>query len=399
MGKKFFSLFLSTVLIACMAFAVVSVARMVVNQPNDWDDAEPVKIAEKGSPYKHYFDGLTTEQKHTYNQILKNIYSMPQKIEIPSVEKTDIEKAFTALLDDNPDLYFVKGYSVIENYGFKIYCKPDYAMTLSEYSQSKKTIGEVCKNIISGLSSPDNQWQTELEINDYIVNNCEYKYDPEEHFAYSTAYSVLVNGESACEGYSKAAKMLFDMAGIESMTVRGKSIGNGETVDHMWNIVSIDGEYYNFDCTWNDPVSDGDKKEILSIADRIADSEKSYKYFNLSDEMIKDTHIPENKLVECTATEGNYFYKTATVYDDYNKETEEKIRVLVSDAIENGKDYVTFSFTDKEDFVRAVESLGRNGKINDIFREYKNKTGKKIKKDTVYSVDEEQKIIIDIVYA
>ena len=97
MSKKFFSLFLSTVLIACVAFAVISVARMVVSKPNDWDNTEPVKIVEKGSSYKHYYDGLSTVQKHTYNQILKNIYSMPEKIEIPSVDDSDIEKVFTAL--------------------------------------------------------------------------------------------------------------------------------------------------------------------------------------------------------------------------------------------------------------------------------------------------------------
>ena len=105
MSKKFFSLFLSTVLIACVAFAVISVARMVVSKPNDWDNTEPVKIVEKGSSYKHYYDSLSTVQKHTYNQILKNIYSMPEKIEIPSVDDSDIEKVFTALIDDNPDLY------------------------------------------------------------------------------------------------------------------------------------------------------------------------------------------------------------------------------------------------------------------------------------------------------
>ena len=400
MSKKFFSLFLSTVLIACVAFAVISVARMVVNKPNDWDNTEPVKIVEKGSSYKHYYDSLSTVQKHTYNQILKNIYSMPEKIEIPSVDDSDIEKVFTALIDDNPDLYFVDLFeSRIESYGFRTRCNMSYALTKEEYAESEKKIGEICKKVISGLSSPDNQWQTELEINDYLVDNCEYKYDPEDHFAYSTAYSVLVNGEAACEGYSKAAKMLFDMAGIESMTVRGESIGNGETVEHMWNIVNIDGEYYNFDCTWNDPVSSGSEKEISSIADRIADSEKRYRYFNLSDEMIKDTHIPENNTVKCTATEGNYFNKTATVFDDYNRETEEKIRLLVREAIENGKDYVSFGFADKKDFGRAVESLGKSAKINGIFREYEKETGKKTKKHTIYSVNEEQKIIIDIEYA
>ncbi len=398
MRKKFFSLFLSTLLTASVVFAIVSVTKIVVNNTGGESYTEPVKITDKGSRYKYHYDKLSTEQKHTYNAILKNIYSMPEKIIIPSVEKSDVDAVFTALFDDNPDLYFVKGYRDIRNYWLKTYCVMDYAMTDDGYIEAEKKISEVCRNVISGLSLPDNQWQTELEINDYIVDNCEYKYDEENGFAYSTAYSVFVNGEAACEGYSKAAKMLFDMAGIESMTVRGKSVSNGKTVNHMWNIVSIDGEYYNFDCTWNDPVSNGKEKEILSITDRIVKNEERYKYFNLSDEMIKNTHIPEKRLVECTATEGNYFNKTVTAFDDYNRETEEEILLLVSDAIENGKEYVGFCFSDKSDFDDAFKHLGVKGRINRLFREYEKKNGRKIKTNNIYSVEEEQKFLIVIEY-
>ena len=62
-------------------------------------------------------------------------------------------------------------------------------------------------------------------------------------------------------------------------------------------------------------------------------------------------------------------------------------------------DYVSFGFADKKDFGRAVESLGKSAKINGIFKEYEKETGIKTKKHTIYSVNEEQRIIIDIEYA
>lgn len=397
MGKKFFSLFLSTLLTISVVFAIISVARIIVNRSDNWSDVEPVKIVSKGSPYKHHYDSLTAKQKHTYNEVLEKVYQMPEKIQIPSIEEEDAEVVFQALIDDNPDLYFVKGYKEIRNHWFRTFCVMEYTMTDGEYREAEEKINGICENVISGLSAPSDQWQTELEINDYIVDNCEYRFEEENGFAYSTAYSVFVNGEAACEGYSKAAKMLFDKAKIESMTVRGKSIST-EEVNHMWNIVRINGEYYNFDCTWNDPVFAENEKEIPSIVDRIQNSQKRYEYFNLSDEMIKDTHIPENQRVECTATKENYFNKTAIVFDDFNSDAEDKILFLVCHAIENGKSFVSVQFEHGDDYRRAADNLGKSGEINRCFREYEKQNGKKIKTDNVYRIDEEQKILIVIEY-
>lgn len=392
MRKKFLSLLLSTVLVASVCFAAISVARILVNSSDKWSGTEPVKITNLGSPYKHCFDDLSTLQKHAYNEILKNVYSMPQRIVVPEITKAELEDVFVALLADNPDLYFMEG---VFGYGknmLRTVCEMSYAMTAEEYREAEAKIESVCEKVISGLSNPDDQWQTELEIHDYIIDNCEYKFDEENGLEYSTVHSVFVNGLAACEGYSKAAKMLFDMVGIESMTVRGEGINKGVKEGHMWNIVNIDGEYYHLDCTWDDPVAEEE------IPNYILAGVKSYGFFNVSDEMIKDTHIPDEDYVECTATEGYYYRKTEKYFDKYNEETEEKILRHVSEAISDGENSVTVIFADREAYELAVTELGTKGVINDFFAKKERETDKNFVRDNLWHNPEDLTVTVVIEY-
>lgn len=394
MRKKFLSLLLSTVLVASVCFAAISVARILVNSSDKWSGTEPAEITNLGSPYKHCFDNLSTLQKHAYNEILKNVYSMPQKIVVPDLTKAELESVFVALLADNPDLYFMRG---VFGYGksmLRTVCEMSYAMTAEEYRKAEAEIESVCEKIISGLSDPDNQWQTELEIHDYIVANCEYKFDEENGLVYSTAHSVLVNGLAACEGYSKAAKMLFDMAGIESMTVRGEGINKGEKEGHMWNIVNIDGEYYHLDCTWDDPVADPEE----AVPNGILMQVKSYAFFNVSDEMVKDTHITDEAYVECTATEGYYYRKTEKYFDRYNNETEDKILFHVSEAIRDGENSVTVRFGNKEAYELAVLELGTKGGLNDFFEKRERNADKAFVRDNLWHNPEDLTVTVVIEY-
>lgn len=398
MFRKFWSLLLSLFLTVSISFAVISVARIVINSFDKWSDTEPAELTEIGSPYKFDYDSLTSIQKHTYNEILKNIYSMPEKIEIPETDRDGLEEVFNALLADNPDLYFLKGIQSIENYGFRTFCRMKYSMTKDEYREAQAKIDEVCRKVMSGLTDPDNQWQTELEIHDYIVENCEYEFVKEEGYKYSTAYSALVTGVTACEGYSKAAKMLFDLVGIESMTVGGESVdSSGETVGHMWNIVKIDGEYYHLDCTWDDPVPSEDSSDV-ELMNELLLNMKSYDFFNLSDEMIKETHVPDGEYVECTATQGNYYIKTEKYYDLYNGETEEKILRHVSDALPDGEGCVMFVFGNKEAYEKAVLELGTKGTLNRFFERKGKETGKKFVKNNLWHNPEELTVTVVIEY-
>ena len=67
--------------------------------------------------------------------------------------------------------------------------------------------------------------------------------------------------EIVCEGFAKATQLLFTLCGVESYYV----IGDTPTGGHGWNIVKVNGNYYQLDVTWND--ADGSPNQYFLVTD------------------------------------------------------------------------------------------------------------------------------------
>lgn len=353
--KKLFSfLFKAVVCIVVLAVAY-GVGSKMLSEANPWKDA-PEELTEVGSPYKFYYAELTDIEKHAYNEILSNIYDMPESIRVPDINGMQLDRIFSALLYDNPDLFFVGRKCTLSSTMGVNYCSIEYILTPEEYQVRKAELDEVCDSILFSLTAPDDDWQTEKEIHDYIVDNCEYKIVQSE-LVYSSSYGALVNGEAACEGYSKAAKLLLDKAGIENGVLSGISNNfDGSEGPHMWNAVNVYGDFYYLDCTWDDPVSDDGK------------SMRMYSYFNVNDEMISETHTDFSRDFGCTATAANYYIKTGKYFPTYDRSEEKRLGRLIAEELESGSTALQVRFGSKEVYKDAVSDLIDGGRIYNALR-------------------------------
>ena len=79
-------------------------------------------------------------------------------------------------------------------------------------------------------------------LHDYIVLNTTYDVSLKS----TSAYDVLVNGQGICHSYSMALWYLLEKVGIESRLVISLE------VNHEWNCVQLDGNWYMLDTTWDD---------------------------------------------------------------------------------------------------------------------------------------------------
>lgn len=383
--KKLISFFVSTMLtLACVA-AVFAVGYFMLSSSSayEWNNTQAVELSEYGSPHKFYFRKLDNIEKHAYNEIISHIYELPESIEIPAINAEQLDRIFSALLYDNPDLFFVGRKCTLSSELLKTRCSVEYILTKEEYLAQREKLMQTAESVISGLSDPDDEWQTELEIHDYIVENCQYKLS-EPKLVYSSSYGALVNGYAACEGYSKAAKLLFDMAGIESSVVSGVSVNfDGEDGAHMWNAVKIDGEFYYLDCTWDDPVND-EKKDM-----------KLYSYFNINDEMISATHSDFSYDFGCTATAANYYVKTGRYFEEYARSYEKKIAEVIASDVDNGIWEVQLRFGSNDAYNKAVKDLIDNERIYSVLSRADDLTDKIISYKTIsYYKDSGQLILI-----
>ncbi len=224
-----------------------------------------------------------------------------------SVSEAKIRLALMAYLNDNPQVFWIaNAYS----YGLS-----GAGTTLQMYSYlSPSDCGAAVKNFNSRLqaavkSIPGglSQFSREESAFDYLIARCSYDdaaaADSSLWQAY-TAYGALVNGKAVCEGYSRAMQLLASYTGLSCILIRG----TGDGVNHMWNEINIDGQWYNLDVTWCD-------SNMLI-----------YNYFNVTDSVLSQTHqagplassLSESAvcgansqynllLPACTSSAANYF--------------------------------------------------------------------------------------------
>lgn len=120
-----------------------------------------------------------------------------------------------------------------------------------------------------------------IAMHDFLCLNVAYDYEnylknsiPQESYS---AYGAMVKGKAVCNGYALAFNDLMKRIGVSSVKV------NSSTMNHAWNIVSLEGNYYHVDTTWDDPSVNVSYKDVPGLA--------RYKYLLLSDsEMKKRDH-------------------------------------------------------------------------------------------------------------
>lgn len=148
------------------------------------------------------------------------------------------------------------------------------------------------EQILSDIITPDmRDYEKELAIHDYLVANCQYGYvDYSRDFAYQ-AYGALVQKQAVCNGYAEAMALLLTCVNIENEIMTGWA--DGEL--HSWNRVLLDGQWYQVDATWDDPVPD-------------RGSFVGHMYFNVTDDIMDDSHVwDEEKFEPCESMDYNYF--------------------------------------------------------------------------------------------
>ncbi len=231
-----------------------------------------------------FYDHLNSEQKRIYKIINSAVAEMKSgMIPLGKASPRDVSLAFTAVRSDYPE-YFWMPYSYInmlEGDEFLIAFQYDSGFNKVSYLCSKeerKRMESALKTKVAEIKkkAPKNasDYELELFIHDYIANNTTYTLSGDEHIY--TAYGALIDGRALCEGYARAVQLLCNEFGIPATLVFGESVISGE--NHMWNLVRIGGAWYHLDATWDDD----DQNKLVT-----------HKYFNLTDEDISATHIPD----------------------------------------------------------------------------------------------------------
>lgn len=282
---------------------------------------------------RYGYDTLTSKEKELYDAILSGIENLRYKI--CSEDAYTLEewaKIYGLVYNQEPQLFYMDSKMKV---GKLFYITKDQ----DAINQMQKAIDATTDKLVKEANGKSTTFEKLKVFHDYLVLNSTFELNDSDVDYNATIYNALgsssAQGNIQCAGYAKTMQYLCDRAGITCMVITGETT---EGRSHAWNVVDVDGEWYNLDTTWDDPVLETPNYKNLG-----------YKYFLVPDSWIHNIshmHVNQKKLTSgkyityftppsCTATAKNYFKQNGLVYNDVDS-ADKAIRAEIKKAAEDG---------------------------------------------------------------
>ena len=268
----------------------------------------------------------------------------------------------------------------------------------------QKEIDTTVDSLIKEANTKSTTFDKLKVFHDYLVLNSTFEKSDEAGNYNQTIYNAFSGGTSKqgniqCAGYAKAMQYLCDKAGIDCMVITGT---NEKGTSHAWDKVKVEGEWYNIDATWDDPIlsllsqttSAAGEHQCRSEqnADKCADLvfiHKNYSpsrflrhdYFLVSDEEINGiSHFPDTEYLPdaaCTDKGNNYFISSGLYFDSYTDGLE-GLSESIKKAARNGSGEAEIRFENEAAFSEVCSYLYDQQGLKEIIEELNANDGLKI---------------------
>ncbi|NLW78027.1 MAG: hypothetical protein GXY32_01265 [Ruminococcaceae bacterium] len=241
-----------------------------------------------GEDFTQYRNLLSAQGKELYDFLRVTVLQNRFEADVARFGMTldEVAEAFFGLLCDDPSLFWVDGHVVGYSYaGGKIETVELRASAgLDTISREIVTFNGAASGVLARAQALGSDLEKVQFIHDYLAATVSYVYGDDVY----TAYSAIVNRQAVCEGYAKAFSYFMNRLGIPSTYCTGTAGGE----NHGWSLVRLDGQFYNLDVTWDDPLG-------------LREGDWRYDYFLRSDAEMAATHTRDEtsqKLPACTST-------------------------------------------------------------------------------------------------
>ena len=265
----------------------------------------------------YYYSRLTKHQKTVYSIILTGLLKIDKEISIPLLSIEEISTIFSAVIHDNPMLFYVSAFSVSSSM-YSSHCSfiPNYKYDKQFILQNIKIVNNFLHVFDKVKSKSD--VDKEMYVHDYCLENFSYDYSFSDY-----SYSVLgpiLNKTAVCDGIAKFVKLALDYLEVPCLVVSGQAnnpMQSSAMEGHSWNIVSINKKCYHLDVTW----------DLCLTRDA-----KRYDYYNLCDEDILKDHVITEKVPVCNTQGQDYYSKNGLIANN-----PEELKRIITARLKNGE--------------------------------------------------------------
>ena len=274
-----------------------------------------------------YYDAMGDREKEIYQiyydlVMHKDDRDYSRKITIPLSEWETVEDllfpVFYAMLADHPEFFYIapskSRVPSVEGKANNVAALIEFRLGPGEANENEMItkFDSAVRNFMREIDRSAPPEEIEMQIHDKLNDMVSYDRELLElglggYDLAHTAYGALVNNgrgkshKAVCDGYACAYQYLLGKAGICAAQVTGTAQEQGgDTLwgdaYHAWNIVELDGEWYEVDCCWDDVGLEEMpdhylKREIKKIEDKYF--YVTHHWFNRTTEEMK--HLPASE--------------------------------------------------------------------------------------------------------
>ena len=301
---------------------------------------------------RYGYSTLTAEEKKLYDEIVAGIEGLRYKIcDEDAYSLEEWSKIYGLVYMQEPRLFYMNAKLKVG----KLYYLTKDASVINDM---QKSIDAVADKLVAEANGKSTTFEKLKVFHDYLVLNSTFELKEELTNYNSTIYNALGSGEAQgniqCAGYAKAMQYLCDKAGIVSMVVTGET-STGQT--HAWNVVDVDGKWYNLDATWDDPILNTPNYKNIR-----------YNFFLVPDSGIHNLthmHVGQKKLSNgsyityftppaCVSNDKNYFVTNGLVYSDFDS-ADKAIRAEIERAAKDGSRTAQIAVSSKDVYKQVYD--------------------------------------------
>ena len=308
-----------------------------------------------GGVEEYWFNQIPSELNEVYRELYSRLSNYEDSADLYAGVPTEtFWKVYHAVLADHPEFFWIDSNIEATESGLSgkvIAYRVNANVPVGEREQVKAQLEAAADACIAGIPSDASDYGKIKAVYDFLIDTVDYRLDSPNN---QNIQSALLDHRSVCAGYSRAFQYILHRMGMFCTYVTGRT-DTGE--DHAWNIVRIDGQYYNVDVTWGDPVFAGTVDSHVQMA-------TSYNYLCCSDEELRKTHIPEADfdLPSCTDESYNYYRINGMYYETFDYDT---VYQALMNSVWEERRYITLKFGSREAYDTAVYEFFSNGMLQE----------------------------------
>lgn len=236
---------------------------------------------------------LTNNEIAARDQIANGMKNFQNTINFSGV-RVSLDRIFFVVIAaylENPECYYVNDrytyhYATYNNTSYVFAVSLTYLYDREQVAEYNKVIESEKAHVLAMMDEDMTDLEKVMLVHNYIAMNHTYDYS----YSIYNIYDFFTKRTGVCQAYTLAMTYFLRAARVECVHA------HSHEMNHVWNLVKLEGNWYHVDTTWDDTVNDNENA-------------CSYRYFLKSDD-------------EFVNSLGHYNWESAhdaisAWYDDY----------------------------------------------------------------------------------